>query len=143
MTTRQYGKTDLHKVLLGMDFSKLEETAMLSAGKSIHERILVSSPTARNDNLKDAMAVMVDAVQQSLTGVFAKQIWGDELEYISPPPHLKAQVNRIIDKFWAYPGEGTVYLYLEQLRKNPVTKDLFKGESTTHHYPWYRRGTKY
>lgn len=148
MTTRQYGKSDLHKTLLGMDFSKLEETAM-QIGTGIHDSITIRTPTARSNNQKDAMAAMLQAMQQSLTGIFAKQIWVDELEYISPPPHLKTQVDRIIDKFWAYPGEGAVYLYLylylylEQLRKNPVTKDLFKGESTTHHYPWYRRGTKY
>lgn len=142
MFTRQYGKSNLIKILKGMDFGKLEQTA-LQIGTGIHDSITVSSPTARNDSQKDAMAAMMEAMQQSLTGTFAKQLWGDELVYINPPPRLKSQVDKIIDKFWAYPGRGHMYLYLEQLRKNPITRDLFKGKSTTHHYPWYRRGSKY
>lgn len=142
MYTRQYGKSDLKRIFQGMDFGKLEQTA-LQIGTGIHDSIVVRTPTARNDDQKDALAAMMAAMQETLTGTFTKQLWGDELEYINPPPHLKSQVYKIIDKFWAYPGEGHMYLYLEQLRKNPVTRDLFKSKSTTHHFPWYRRGSKY
>lgn len=142
MFTRQAGKSDIYRVLQGMDFGKLEQTAMqIRAG--IHDSITVRTPTARSNNQKDAMAAMLEAMQQTLTGVFAGQVWGNDYVYIPPEPHLKSQVDRIIDKFWAYPGEGHMYLYLEQLRKNPLTRDLFKSESTTHHFPWYRRGSKY
>lgn len=140
MFSRQHGKSDMLRILQGMDFGRLEETALkLSNG----ERVMVSNPTARNNSEKVALAAMMTAMQHSLTGTFAGQLWGDELIYTPPEPHLKSQVFDIIDKFWSYPGEGHMYLYLEQLRKNPITKDLFKGKSTTHHYPWYRRGTKY
>lgn len=143
MFSRQYGKSNLQKILQGMDFGKLEETAMLHVGKEIHERIMVSSPTARTDHQKDAIAAMHKSLQDNLFGVFASQIWGDEYSYVPPEPKLKTQVDQLIDDFWANPGVGHIYLYLEQLRKNPITKDLFKGESTTHHYPWYKRGSKY
>ncbi len=63
--------------------------------------------------------------------------------YIPPEPHLKSKVDRIIDKFWISPCGDDMHLYLVQIQKNPRTKDVFKGKSTTHHYPWYRRGSKY
>lgn len=138
MFTRQSSKS----ILMGMDFGKLEQTA-LQIGTGIHDSIVVRTPTARNDDQKDALAAMMTAMQETLTGTFAKQLWVDEFKYINPPPHLKSQVDKIIDRFWAYPGEGHMYLYLEQLRKNPITRDLFKSKSTTHHFPWYRRGSKY
>jgi hypothetical protein len=142
MFTRQAGKSDLYRILQGMDFGKLEQTA-LQIGTGIHDSIVVRTPTARNDDQKDAMAVMLEAMQKTLTGTFAKQIWGDTLDYVNPPPQLKSQVDRIIDDFWAYPGTGHMFLYLEQLHRNPITRDLFKSKSTTHHFPWYRRGSKY
>lgn len=140
MFTRRHGKSDIQKILQGMDFGKLEQTALkLSNG----EYVTVSSPTGRNANQRDAFNEMIKALQLNLPDSFVNTLWGDELVYTPPPPHLKSKVDEIIDDFWKHPELGIVHLYMEQLRKNPLTKDLFKGKSTTHHYPWYRRGTKY
>lgn len=79
MYTRQYGKSDLKRIFQGMDFGKLEQTA-LQIGTGIHDSIVVRTPTARNDDQKDALAAMMAAMQETLTGTFAKQLWGDELE---------------------------------------------------------------
>ena len=128
MSNRQNGKT----MLQGMDFGKLEQTAMLAVGKSIHNTV------EQNVIDPDIYAAMQVLIQKGWTSRTLRV-----QPYIPPEPHLKSKVERIIDDFWAYPGEGHMYLYLEQLQKNPITKDLFKGKSTTHHYPCYRRGSKY
>lgn len=128
MSNRRNGKS----ILYGLDLSKLEQTAMLALGKTVHDQVEVDGISS------DVYTKMQTLIQKG---------WPSRVfnmpSYIPPEPHLKSKVDRIIDKFWAYPGEGHVYLYLEQLRKNPITRDLFKGKSTTHHYPWYRRGSKY
>lgn len=127
MTNRRNGKS----ILYGLDLSKLEQTAILTLGKTIHDLV------EDNGIDPDVYAAMQVLVQKGWTTSRSFH------PYIPPEPHLKSKVDRIIDKFWAYPGEGHMYLYLEQLRKNPITRDLFKSKSTTHHYPWYRRGSKY
>lgn len=128
MSNRRNGKS----ILYGLDLSKLEQTAMLALGKTVHDQVEVDGISS------DVYTKMQTLIQKG---------WPSRVfnmpSYIPPEPHLKSKVDRIIDKFWAYPGEGHVYLYLEQLRKNPITRDLFKGKSTTHQYPWYRRGSKY
>lgn len=128
MTNRRNGKS----ILYGLDLSKLEQTAMLALGKTVHDQVEVDGISS------DVYTKMQTLIQKG---------WPSRVfnmpSYIPPEPHLKSKVDHIIDKFWAYPGEGHMYLYLEQLRKNPITRDLFKGKSTTHHYPWYRRGSKY
>lgn len=140
MVTRQGNKAANFGSLYGMDFGKLEQTALSITNG---EYVTVSSPTGRNANQRNAFNAMIDSLQRNLTGTLANTLWGDELVYTPPSPHLKSKVDEIIDDFWEHPELGIVHLYLKQLRKNPVTKDLFKGESTTHHYPWYKRGTKY
>lgn len=128
MSNRRNGKS----ILYGLDLSKLEQTAMLALGKTIHDQV-------ENESELDLYTTMQVLVQKGWT---TGRLF-NTTSYIPPEPHLKSKVDHIIDKFWAYPGEGHMYLYLEQLRKNPITRDLFKGKSTTHHYPWYRRGSKY
>lgn len=128
MSNRRNGKS----ILYGLDLSKLEQTAMLTLGKTIHDQV-------ENENELDLYTTMQVLVQKGWTT--GRPF--NTTSYIPPEPHLKSKVDQIIDKFWAYPGEGHMYLYLEQLRKNPITRDLFKGKITTHHYPWYRRGSKY
>lgn len=128
MSNRRNGKS----ILYGLDLSKLEQTAMLTLGKTIHDQV-------ENESELDIYTTMQVLVQKGWTT--GRPF--NTTSYIPPEPHLKSKVDHIIDKFWAYPGEGHMYLYLEQLRKNPITRDLFKGKSTTHHYPWYRRGSKY
>lgn len=129
MSNRQNGKS----ILQGMDLSKLEQTAMLTLGKTMHDLV---EKDGINSDVYAAMRVLIQK------GWTTSRPF-NTTSYIPPEPHLKSKVDQIIDKFWAYPGEGHMYLYLEQLRKNPITRDLFKGKSTTHHYPWYRRGSKY
>lgn len=129
MSNRRNGKS----IFQGMDFGKLEQTAMLTLGKTMHDLV------EKNGINSDVYAAMQVLIQKGWTT--SRPF--NTTSYIPPEPHLKSKVDRIIDKFWAYPGEGHMYLYLEQLRKNPITRDLFKGKSTTHHYPWYRRGSKY
>lgn len=129
MSNRQNGKS----ILYGLDLSKLEQTAMLSLGKTIHDQV------EENGIGPDVYAAMQATI---LKGWSTSRPFNVH-SYIPPEPHLKSKVERIIDDFWAYPGEGHMYLYLEQLQKNPITKDLFKSGSTTHHYPWYRKGSKY
>lgn len=129
MTNRRNDKS----ILYGLDLSKLEQTAMLTLGKTMHDLV------EKNGINSDVYAAMQVLIQKGWTT--SRPF--NTTSYIPPEPHLKSKVDQIIDKFWAYPGEGHVYLYLEQLRKNPITRDLFKGKSTTHHYPWYRRGSKY
>lgn len=128
MSNRRNGKS----ILYGLDLSKLEQTAMLTLGNAIHDEV-------ENESELDLYTTMQVLVQKGWTT--GRPF--NTTSYIPPEPHLKSKVDQIIDNFWACPGEGHMYLYLEQLRKNPITRDLFKGKSTTHHYPWYRRGSKY
>lgn len=126
MSNRQNGKS----IFQGMDFGKLEQTAMLALGKAIHDQV----EGEIESNLYAAMQVLV------------QKGWTTSRpfpSFIPPEPHLKAKVDRIIDKFWLNPCGDDTQLYLAQIQKNPRTKDVFKGKSTTHHYPWYRRGSKY
>lgn len=126
MSNRQNGKS----IFQGMDFGKLEQTAMLALGKAIHDQV-------DNEIEADLYATMQALIQKK---------WATSRpfpSYIPPEPHLKSKVYRIIDKFWLNPCKDDTQLYLAQIQKNPRTKDVFKGKSTTHHYPWYRRGSKY
>lgn len=125
MSNRRNGKS----ILYGLDLSKLEQTAMLALGKAIHDQV-------ENDIESDLYAAQV-LIQKKwvTTRPFPS--------YIPPEPHLKSKIDRIIDKFWLNPYGDDMQLYLTQIQKNPLTKDVFKSKSTTHHYPWYRRGSKY
>lgn len=128
MSNRQNGKS----ILYGLDLSKLEQTAMLTLGKTIHDQVEMDGISS------DVYAKMQALIQKG---------WPSRVfnipTYIPPEPHLKSKVDRIIDKFWLNPCGDDMHLYLAQIQKNPRTKDVFKGKSTTHHYPWYRRGSKY
>ena len=126
MSNRRNGKS----ILYGLDLSKLEQTAMLTLGKTIHDQVEI-------ENVLDLYTTMQVLVQKG---------WSTSRpfpSYIPPEPHLKSKVFRIIDKFWLNPCGDDMQLYLTQIQKNPRTKDVFKSKSTTHHYPWYRRGSKY
>lgn len=127
MSNRQNGKS----ILYGLDLSKLEQTAMLTLGKTIHDLVEM-------DGINSGVyAKMQTIIQKGWTSrVF------NVFPYTPPEPHLKSKVDRIIDKFWLNPCDE-MHLYLAQIQKNPRTKDVFKSKSTTHHYPWYRRGSKY
>lgn len=146
MITRRHGKSDLHKVLQGMDFGKLEQSAMTVIEKgivvhqSVHDSITVINPTARMTD--DAFEAMIIEVQGTVSGRSVRNVWTDDF-YTVPTSKLTNKVNKIIDNFWANPEKGLVYMYLNKIQRNPKTKDVFKGKSTTHHYPWYKRGTKY
>lgn len=128
MSNRQNGKS----IFQGMDFGKLEQTAMLALGKAIHDQV----DSEIESDLYAAMRVLIQKK-------WATNISFNVPSYIPPEPHLKSKVYRIIDKFWLNPCGDDTHLYLAQIQKNPRTKDVFKGKSTTHHYPWYRRGSKY
>lgn len=132
MFQNRRGKSVLHD----LDFSKLEERLIAHAG--IHDSVDITESKFDLMSLENTLSKMKQTLANGWSG---RQVFVET--YIPPEPHLKSKVDRIIDKFWTYPGEGHMYLYLEQLRKNPITRDLFKGKSTTHHYPWYRRGSKY
>lgn len=127
MSNRQNGKS----IFQGMDFGKLEQTAMLVLGKAIHDQ---EESEIESNLLYTAMQVLIQK-KWATTRAFPS--------YIPPEPHLKSKVDRIIDKFWLNPCGDNTQLYLAQIQKNPRTKDVFKSKSTTHHYPWYRRGSKY
>ena len=128
MSNRRNGKS----ILYGLDLSKLEQTAMLTLGKTIHDQV------EENGIGPDVYAAMQAAIMKGWTArTFNVQ------PYIPPEPHLKSKVDRIIDKFWLSPRYDEMHLYPTQIQKNPRTKDVFKDKSTTHHYPWYRRGSKY
>lgn len=126
MSNRRNGKS----ILYGLDLSKLEQTAMLALGKAVHDQV-------ENENVLDLYTTMQAIVQKGWTTSRPFP------SYIPPEPHLKSKVFRIIDKFWLNPCGDDTQLYLTQIQKNPRTKDVFKSKSTTHHYPWYRRGSKY
>ena len=126
MTNRRNGKS----ILQGLDFGKLEQTAMLALGKAVHDQV-------DNEIELNLYATMQAIVQKGWTTSRPFH------SYTPPEPHLKSKVDRIIDKFWLSPCYDEMHLYLAQIQKNPYTKDVFKGKSTTHHYPWYRRGSKY
>ena len=128
MSNRRNGKS----ILYGLDLSKLEQTAMLTLGKTIHDQV------EENGIGPDVYAAMQAAILKGWTGRSF-----NVFPYIPPEPHLKSKVDRIIDKFWLSPCYDEMHLYLAQIQKNPYTKDVFKGKSTTHHYPWYRKGSKY
>lgn len=104
---------------------------MLTLGKTIHDQV-------ENGTESDVYAAMQTIIQKGCTSRSF-----NVFPYIPPEPHLKSKVDRIIDKFWLSPCYDDMHLYLAQIQKNPYTKDVFKGKSTTHHYPWYRRGSKY
>ena len=129
MSNRQNGKS----ILQGMDFGKLEQAAILTLGKAIHDQIELDGISS------GVYTKMQTLIQKGWT--IARPFYATS--YILPEPHLKSKVDQIIDKFWAYPGEGHMYLYMEQLQKNPITRELFKSKSTTHHYPCYEKGSKY
>lgn len=129
MSSRKNGKS----ILQGLDLSKLEQTAMLTLGKTIHDQV------EENGIGPDVYAVMQNIIMKNWT---TRKPFNTS-SYIPPEPHLKSKVDRIIDKFWLSPCYDEMHLYLAQIQKNPRTKDVFKGKSTTHHYPWYRRGSKY
>lgn len=129
MSSRQNGKS----ILQGLDLSKLEQTAMLTLGKTIHDQV------EENGIGPDVYAVMQNIIMKNWT---TRKPFNTS-SYTPPEPHLKSKVDRIIDKFWLSPRYDEMHLYLAQIQKNPRTKDVFKGKSTTHHYPWYRRGSKY
>lgn len=128
MSHRRNGKS----ILYGLDLSKLEQTAMLTLGKTIHDQVEMDGINP------DLYAKMQTIIRKGWTS----RVFND-FPYIPPEPHLKSKVDRIIDKFWLSPAYDEMHLYLAQIQKNPRTKDVFKGKSTTHHYPWYRRGSKY
>lgn len=128
MSSRRNGKS----ILQGLDLGKLEQTAMLTLGKTIHDQV-------DNEIELDLYTTMQDLVQKGWTT--SRPFYATS--YTPPEPHLKSKVDRIIDKFWLSPCRDVMHLYLAQIQKNPRTKDVFKGKSTTHHYPWYRRGSKY
>nr|DAH87496.1 MAG TPA: hypothetical protein [Caudoviricetes sp.] len=128
MSSRRNGKS----ILQGLDLSKLEQTAMLTLGKTIHDQV-------ENEIELDLYTTMQALVQKGW--VTSRPFYATS--YTPPEPHLKSKVDRIIDKFWLSPCYDEIHLYLAQIQKNPYTKDVFKGKSTTHHYPWYRRGSKY
>lgn len=129
MSNRQNGKS----IFQGMDFGKLEQTAMLALGKAMHDQV---ESEIESNLLYTAMQVLTQKKWVTTRSFNAHP-------YIPPEPHLKSKVDRIIDKFWLNPYGDDMHLYLAQIQKNPRTKDVFKGKSTTHHYPWYRRGSKY
>ena len=129
MSNRRNGKS----ILQGLDFGKLEQTAMLTLGKAIHDQV------EENGIGPDVYAVMQNIIMKNWT---TRKPFNTS-SYTPPEPHLKSKVDRIIDKFWLSPCYDEMHLYLAQIQKNPYTKDVFKGKSTTHHYPWYRRGSKY
>ena len=129
MSSRQNGKS----ILQGLDISKLEQTAMLTLGKTMHDLV------ENNGINSDVYAAMQALNQKGWTT--SRPFYATS--YTPPEPHLKSKVDRIIDKFWLSPRYDEMHLYLAQIQKNPRTKDVFKGKSTTHHYPWYRRGSKY
>lgn len=128
MSNRRNGKSILYE----LDLSKLEQTAMLALGKTIHDQVEMDGISS------DVYTKMQTLIQKG---------WPSRVfnvpSYIPPEPHLKSKVDQIIDKFWLSPCYDEMHLYLAQIQKNPYTKDVFKGKSTTHHYPWYRRGSKY
>lgn len=103
---------------------------LIKSGKSVmttHDMV-VTTPT---DDISDAL----------LYGMAVHSFVFDE--YSSPTPHCQKKVFNIIDKFWSGKQLGLYGQYIEQLNRNPKTKDIFKGKSTSHHYPWYKRGSKY
>lgn len=132
MFQNRRGKSVLHD----MDFSKLEERLIAHAG--IHDSVDVTVSKVELKNLENTLSKMKQTLANGWSG---RQVFVET--YIPPEPHLKSKVDRIIDKFWLNPGGDDTQLYLAQIQKNPRTKDVFKGKSTTHHYPWYRRGSKY
>lgn len=120
MSNRQNGKS----ILYGLDLSKLEQTAMLTLGKTIHDQVEMDGISP------DLYAKMQTLIQKGWTSRSF-----NVFPYIPPEPHLKSKVERIIDKFWLSPCYDEIHLYLAQIQKNPRTKDVYKGKSTTHHYP--------
>lgn len=134
--TIQSGKS----LIQGMDFSNLEQSAMvaINQGQVIHKSIDSSTYTSKADDVYDAMANLM-----KVHGHTQSSLWADYLYDPRPEPHCKAKAFEIIDKFWSKTELGLYGQYIAQLDKNPKSKDVFKGRSTTHHYPWYKRGTKY
>lgn len=133
MFTRQSAKS----ILTGMDFGKLERTAiqLISSGQ------IVSGDTINKQSYINQLD-LYQAINNSLFGTAGKTVVMGDL-YTPPKPHCMSQVHDIIDSFWSATALGLYGQYIAQLDKKPKTKDVFKGKSTTHHYPWYRRGSKY
>lgn len=137
-----YPRSHSKSFFQGMDFGKLEQTALAVAAKS-KGKLTVSSPTfrAEHDHQKDIYAAMV-ASMQNLPGSSPSWLWGDAI-FTTPVSKLQTEVHKIIDDFWDLRCCSLRELYLKQKERNSKTKDLFKGKSTTHHYPWYKRGSSY
>lgn len=121
MSNRRNGKS----ILQGLDFGKLEQTAMLTLGKTIHDQV------EENGIGPDVYAAIQNIVMKNWTT--RKPFYATS--YTPPEPHLKSKVDRIIDKFWLNPCYDEMHLYLAHIQKNPRTKDVFKGKSTTSSLP--------
>lgn len=136
-------------VLLDVDFSSLERRVMASQ-KSQAKALMyqqmqelikngISVVTTHDMVVSTPTSDMSDAL---LRGIQIHSIFGDEY-YVAPEPHCQRKAFASIDKFWSARQLGLYGQYIAQLEHKPKTKDVFKGKSTTHHYPWYRRGSKY
>ena len=101
MSSRQNGKSILYE----LDLSKLEQTAMLTLGKTIHDQV-------ESEIESDVYAAMQAAI---LKGWTSRSF--NAFPYIPPEPHLKSKVDRIIDKFWLSPCYDEMHLYLAQIQK--------------------------
>lgn len=64
----------------------------------------------------------------------------DELEQKSA---LECKLDDIIDSLWSGKGGQIFGSYIDTVKKNPRTKDVYRSKSTTHSFPWYHRNRKY
>lgn len=64
----------------------------------------------------------------------------DELEQKSA---LECKLDAIIDNLWNGKNGQIFASYIQAVRDNPRTKDVYRSKSTTHSFPWYHRNRKY
>lgn len=130
--------------VLDIDFSSLERNVLITSrshSKSIMQNLLQEMAKEQNNLIGKIGKMHTSAVDAMAYGMSIHSFVGDL--FTLPEPHCQKKVFNIIDQFWSGKQSGLYGQYIEQLNRNPKTKDVFKGKSSTHHFPWYRRGSKY
>ena len=128
-----------------MDFGKLEATAYAALAQAHSGKtVMVSKAMATSlQNIPKGMSNhQLDAWLQCSGLGAGGYVISDDL-FTQSESYATSKINKIIDNFWANPGSGEYQMYITIMQRKPKTKDVFKGKSTTHHYPWYKRGSKY
>lgn len=113
-----FNRMEIREQLLKIDYSKLEE---------------IAKAQYRGNAKSSAYDAYLWGASMNL-GIL------DELEQKSA---LECKLDDIIDSLWSGKGGQIFGSYIDTVKKNPRTKDVYRSKSTTHSFPWYHKNRKY